>query len=108
MDAVWSAMRFRRAELVKLSPTSTRHAIGTGAAKAKREPARPVETPEDLAAALGADPQAAAYFSELAPSHRKAYIEWITGAKRAETRQNRVVETVEKLKHGLKRPSDKA
>ncbi|RRJ67076.1 hypothetical protein EHV15_32240 [Paenibacillus oralis] len=108
VDEVWSAMRFRPAELVKAAPSSSRRAAGSGAVNAKREPARPVETPKDLAAALEAEQAAAAFFRGLAPSHKKAYIEWITDAKRAETRQNRIVQTLEKLKQGLKRPSDKA
>lgn len=108
LDEVWSAMRFRPAELVKLRPTSTRRTAGTEGAKAKRAPAAQVETPEDLTAALGKEPRAAKFFDELAPSHRKAYIEWITAAKRAETRENRIAQTIEKLKQGLKRPSDKA
>lgn len=107
LDAVWSAMRFGPAELVKLTPTSTRRTAGTKGAKAKRAPAASVETPEDLTAALGKEPRSAKFFDELAPSHRKAYIEWITAAKRAETRENRIAQTIEKLKQGLKRPTDK-
>ncbi|WP_334078024.1 YdeI/OmpD-associated family protein [Paenibacillus sanfengchensis] len=105
LDDVWSAMRFRPADLVKLTPRSTRRTAGTG--EAKREPATPAEAPEELTLALGKEPQAAKFFDELAPSHRKAYLEWITDAKRAETREKRIAQTIEKLKLGLKRPSDK-
>lgn len=107
VDEVWSAMRFRPAELVKAARSSSRRGAGSGAAPAKK-PAQPVEAPEDLTAALRDHPQTAAFFDGLAPSHRKAYIEWISEAKREETRQSRIVKTVEKLEQGLKRPSDKA
>ncbi|MGZ7443605.1 YdeI/OmpD-associated family protein [Paenibacillus sp. TH7-28] len=107
VDEVWSAMRFRPAELVKVAPSSSRRAAGSGVAPAKK-PAQPLEAPEDLTAALHDHPQAAAFFAGLAPSHRKAYIEWILEAKREETRQSRIAKTIEKLGQGLKRPSDKA
>lgn len=108
IDETWSAMRFRPADKVKLTPGSSRRTAGKGEPKAKRQPAPPPETPAELTAALGQEPLAAAFFAGLAPSHRKAYIEWILDAKRAETRENRIAQTVEKLKRGLKRPSDKA
>ncbi|AWB45682.1 hypothetical protein DCC85_16730 [Paenibacillus sp. CAA11] len=100
VDAVWSAMRFRP--------------IGEGGPMRRasvnpetRKPAIPLEVPDDLSAALKSSPEAAAWFAQLAPSHKRAYLEWIEQAKRAETRQKRIVGTVEKLSLGLKRPTDK-
>lgn len=107
LDETWSAMRFRPADKVKMTPGSSRRTSGTGEPKAKRQSAPVPETPEDLAAALSGQSQAAERFDRLAPSHKKAYIEWILDAKRAETRESRITQTVEKLKLGLKRPSDK-
>ena len=48
---------------------------------------REVQVPEALAAALAADPQAAASFEQMAFTHRQEYARWIAEAKRAETRQ---------------------
>ncbi|MFD1177047.1 YdeI family protein [Paenibacillus puldeungensis] len=108
VDETWSAMRFRPAELVKLSSTSSRRTGAEGSSDVKpKKAAEPVIIPEDLTAALNEQPEAAAFFQALAPSHKKAYIEWITDAKRAETRQSRIAKTVEKLMQGLKRPTDK-
>ena len=45
-----------------------------------------LEVPEDLAAALAMNAEARATFDGFAYSHRKEYIEWITGAKREATR----------------------
>jgi len=51
--------------------------------------------PEDLAAALGADPAAADYFANLPDGQKKQVLYWITSAKRAETRSKRIALTVE-------------
>lgn len=61
---------------------------------------RTIEVPDDLAAALAADPVAHEAFAKLAPSHRKEYVRWVTEAKKPETRATRVAKTVEMLKAG--------
>ena len=58
-------------------------------------------TPDDLAAAL--TPSARAFFDALAPSHRRDYVEWITEAKRAETRTRRVAQAAQWLAEGKRR-----
>lgn len=52
LDETWSAMRFRPADKVKLTPGSSRRTADTGEPKAKRQPTAPPETLEDLAAVL--------------------------------------------------------
>jgi hypothetical protein len=64
---------------------------------------RTVEVPEDLAAALAADAQAAAAFEALAYSHRKEYVRWVGEAKRDATRAQRVAKTLEMLRAGRHR-----
>ena len=64
---------------------------------------REVEVPEDLAAALAADPAAAASFERMAFTHRKEYARWITEAKRAGTRARRVAQAVEMIRAGQSR-----
>jgi uncharacterized protein YdeI (YjbR/CyaY-like superfamily) len=54
-----------------------------------------LEIPDDLAAALAADADAARHFDAFPPSSKKIILTWITSAKRAETRERRVSETVE-------------
>lgn len=68
-----------------------------------RKPAAPVRVPADLAAALKKHEAAAAIFGRLSPSHRKEYIEWITEAKRDETRAKRLATTLEWLAEGKSR-----
>jgi Bacteriocin-protection, YdeI or OmpD-Associated/Domain of unknown function (DUF1905) len=59
---------------------------------------REVEVPSDLAAALAADPAAAAAFERLSYTHRREYVEWLGEARRPETRRRRVDETVARLR----------
>lgn len=50
--------------------------------------------PADLAAALAADPAAAACFAAFPPSSRRGILEWIAAARRPKTRAARIAETV--------------
>lgn len=59
---------------------------------------RVVEVPPALAAALEADPVAAAAWQKLAFSHRKEHARAITEAKAEETRERRVAKTIAMLR----------
>ena len=61
---------------------------------------RVVEVPEDLAAALAEDDTAHEAFAGLSYSHQREYVEWMTEAKRPETRARRVVQAMERLREG--------
>lgn len=61
---------------------------------------RVIEAPSDLQAALDADPVAKAAWNRLAPSHKKAHVTTIEGAKAPETRLRRVQKTIEMLTTG--------
>lgn len=58
---------------------------------------RQVEIPQDLKDALQDHPQALAFFLRLSYTHQKEYVRWIEEARRVQTRQSRVAQTVEKL-----------
>lgn len=60
----------------------------------------PAKMPEDLGAALKKNTKARAGFEKLRPSHRREYIEWISGAKREETREKRIATTVAQVAEG--------
>ncbi len=64
---------------------------------------REVEVPEALAAALAGDQQAAAAFDQLAFTHRKEFGRWVAEAKREETRERRVQQTLQMLRDGRTR-----
>lgn len=61
----------------------------------KQKPALVV--PDDLAAALKTNAKARAAFEAFPPSHQREYVEWITEAKREETRHRRLAQAVEQL-----------
>jgi hypothetical protein len=61
---------------------------------------RVVDVPDDLAAAIAGVPAAQATFDQLAFSHRKEWVRWVTEAKKPETRQTRITKTVEALSTG--------
>jgi uncharacterized protein YdeI (YjbR/CyaY-like superfamily) len=56
------------------------------------------EVPEELAAALTTDPDAAALFAALPPSHQREYTKWVAEAKKPETRVSRAGKTVTRLR----------
>lgn len=58
---------------------------------------RRTDVPKDLQSALAKTPKAKTTFAGLPPSHQKAYVDWIDEAKRPETRERRVTETVARL-----------
>ena len=71
--------------------------------RAKSAPKAEIAVPDDFAAALASNPRAEATLEGFAPSHRREYLEWITEAKREETRAKRIAQAVEWLAEGKKR-----
>ena len=58
---------------------------------------------DDVASALEANPEAAAFFDTLAQFYRKAYLSWIDATKRRpDVRAARIAEVVELLAAGIK------
>jgi uncharacterized protein YdeI (YjbR/CyaY-like superfamily) len=55
-----------------------------------------------MVAALKSAPDARTFFEKLSYAHRREYVGWIEGAKRAETRRDRVARTVTLLARGTK------
>jgi len=68
--------------------------------------AREVIVPENVQQVLNEYPEALTFFEKLSYTHRKEYINWITSAKREETRAKRLVSFIEKL-HQKKKPDQK-
>jgi uncharacterized protein YdeI (YjbR/CyaY-like superfamily) len=58
---------------------------------------RTLDVPPDLARALADDPAAQTAFERLSLSHRREYVEWLIGAKRAETRDRRLSKILDAL-----------
>jgi uncharacterized protein YdeI (YjbR/CyaY-like superfamily) len=76
---------------------------GAPARLPRRKPRPEAKVPSDLAAAFRKNKKAGAAFENFSPSHRREYIEWITEAKRDETRAKRLATTLEWLAAGKAR-----
>ena len=61
---------------------------------------RQIEVPKDLMKELKKDKDAKAFFDKLSFTHQKEYVRWVEEAKKEETRQSRIIKTMEMLKNG--------
>jgi hypothetical protein len=59
-----------------------------------------IEVPKYLMKELKKDKEAKTFFDELSYTHQKEYVRWVEEAKKEETRQNRLIKTIEMLKKG--------
>ena len=78
------AVRLNESGYRKTSPPRTR----TGSKKT-------IKVPSDLSAALRKNKRALANFEGFSPSHKREYVDWITEAKREETRKERLKTAVQ-------------
>jgi len=62
----------------------------------------PFEVPNELKTALAKNKKAQTFFDQLAPTYRKQFIAWIYVAKRQETKDRRVMESIVLLEQGKK------
>ena len=73
----------------------------------KDEEERVLEIPEELQKVLNRNKKAKEFFEGLSFTNRKEYAVWISGAKREETKAERLKAVVDKLLKGKKNPSEK-
>jgi uncharacterized protein YdeI (YjbR/CyaY-like superfamily) len=90
------------ARLVRLAVELNDKSDG-GPVRSRPKPKPAAQVPEDMAAALRKHPKAQTAFDGFPPSHRREYIEWITQAKRPETREKRMQTMLEWLAEGKSR-----
>jgi uncharacterized protein YdeI (YjbR/CyaY-like superfamily) len=72
-------------------------------AQAARSTKPPIRTPAFLAAALKKNAKARAAYDAFSPSHKREYIEWLTDAKTADTRDRRLAQAIEWMSTGKSR-----
>jgi uncharacterized protein YdeI (YjbR/CyaY-like superfamily) len=72
-------------------------------AGAKTKTRKPIIVPDDFRAALGKNKRALATFENFSYSHKKEYVEWLTEAKREETRVKRIQTALKWLAAGKSR-----
>ena len=73
---------------------------GVAIKKAPKAPPKPIVVPTDLAAALAKNKKAKAAFDGFPPSHQREYLEWITEARRVETRTRRLQTAIAQMAEG--------
>ena len=73
---------------------------GIKARRPKSGATRRLIVPPDLKSALAKNAKAKKTFENFSYSHKKEYVEWITGAKREETREKRLKTAIQWLAQG--------
>jgi uncharacterized protein YdeI (YjbR/CyaY-like superfamily) len=64
--------------------------------------ADPQEIPAEMLECLHDEPKAFKFFNQLRESEKKYYIQWVYGAKKEETRINRMATAINRMSEGLK------
>jgi hypothetical protein len=59
---------------------------------------RVIEVPKELSKLFKKEKDAKSFFDKLSYTHQKEYVQWINEAKQDETRQRRILKTIEMLK----------
>jgi hypothetical protein len=62
----------------------------------------PLEVPGEMLLCLQDEPKALKFFNKLTDSEKKYYIQWVYGAKKEETKINRMAAAINRLMQGLK------
>ena len=62
------------------------------------------QAPDDLRAAIEAEPELLALWQDLTPLGRNEFICWVEDAKQAKTRDRRIVRAGEEMREGKRRP----
>jgi hypothetical protein len=91
----------RLLELIRKAARLNEQAVKPPSRTVGRRPAnRYLKVPDFLASALAGDPRAEANFKNMSYSHRREYVEWLTEAKREETRQRRLATALAWISQG--------
>jgi hypothetical protein len=65
---------------------------------------RVIEIPIEFSALLNSNPEAQIFFESLSYTNRKEYARWITSAKKQETKDRRLLKSLDMLLSGVKTP----
>jgi uncharacterized protein YdeI (YjbR/CyaY-like superfamily) len=89
--------------LIRKAMRLNEEGVKTPGVRKASTPKPPPVAPDDLAAALKKNRQARTTFEGFSPSQQREYVDWITEAKRDETRQKRLTQAIEWLAEGKQR-----
>lgn len=90
----------RKAFAASIKKVMALNEAGATMRRAPRAAPKPIVVPDDLVAALRKNVRASAAFDKFPPSHKREYVEWITGAKREETRARRLETAIRQIAEG--------
>lgn len=109
LDSLWSdsnkrrvAMLIKNGQMTKFGLAKIEAAKQSGLWSKSPKPQITAGTPAEFEQALAKNKKAKTFFDQLAPSCRKQYIGWIAIAKRPETRERRIKESIALLARGEK------
>lgn len=105
----WSAINRKRVERLMKSDRMTHAGLSKIKAAQKSghwnesdKPTLSFDPPEDFKKALNQNRKAKEFFEQLAPTYQKQFIVWIRIAKRQETIEKRISESIQLLEKGKK------
>ena len=104
LDNVWTAARFKKPGKEKVEKDNF---CSTNPAPGVDYKNRTIAVPDELQQLFNTNKKAASFFYSLAFTHKREYVEWIVSAKKDETKQKRLVTTMEKLIAGKKTFNEK-
>jgi uncharacterized protein YdeI (YjbR/CyaY-like superfamily) len=93
---------YKQGRMTKAGDSIVLAAKNNGSWDRPDRPARLAEVPEAFLKALSKNRKAKIYFEALAPSHKERYLAWIENAKKQETKEKRIQESIRMLED--KRP----
>ena len=104
LDNVWSALQFKKTELVNQSVSAATDEILNELVNTDDQA---VDVPEEVKILFKKNKPAGVFFDTLSFSNQQEYVQWIAGAKKEETKTRRLDSLVEKLSTGKKNPTAK-
>lgn len=104
LDNVWTALRFKKSEIVNESVSAATNEILNDLIKPTE---KTVSVPEEVKILFKKNKPAGMFFNTLSFTNKKEYVQWIAGAKKEETKSQRLDSFMEKLSTGKKNPSAK-
>ena len=108
-DSKWSQLNRKRVQKAIKEGRMTEHGLAIIEAAKKsglweRNPTAAInfDMPKEFVDAMKKNKKAKDFFDQLAPTYQKHYIAWVTTAKRPETRDKRIRESITLLEQGKK------
>jgi uncharacterized protein YdeI (YjbR/CyaY-like superfamily) len=102
VSALITSGKMTPAGLNKIESYFDKGKVDWGDKTSEKKAIEKIDVPDFIVSQLSQNEPALMNFNNLAPTYKRHYILWITGAKRDETVQNRLKESIELLKENRK------